>query len=218
MLDAKAKLLDVGHTFQVRYDSLHPGEKVKIEEQEFELLQFHFHKPSEHLINGKQYEMVAHFVFFKKNKNASPTAFVLGVMILEGKHNDEIAKIWNFLPPYREGYEETDMHEISDWREAAATSELEIQNHLHQEKVLEKNIKFDLTGILPKKADFIIYNGSLTTPGCNEGITHAVSLAPVYLEHEQIEHFEGYYEGNNRDIQSIGMIKNGDFRRATVVL
>jgi carbonic anhydrase len=81
---------------------------------------------------------------------------------------------------------------------------------------LGSNIHFELAGILPKKADFMIYDGSLTTPGCEEGITHAVSLSPVYMEHEQVEHFEGYYEGSNREVQPVGNIESRNFRRASV--
>lgn len=215
LMHSKAELLDVGHTFQVRYGQASPGAKILFEDQNFELRQFHFHKPSEHLIDGKQYEMEAHFVFMNKNKSALPKAFVLGIMILDGSRNSEIAKIWKHLPPSREGYGESKV-EMSDWKEAAGTNELEVDTHTHHEKVLATGIEFDITGLFPKKADFMIYDGSLTTPGCDEGITHAVSLSPIYMEHEQVEHFEGYYEGSNREVQPLGSITNRKFRRASV--
>lgn len=216
ILNSKAELLDVGHTFQIRYSGLNPGAKAQFEGKNFDLRQFHFHKPSEHLIDGRQYEMEAHFVFMNKDKSGSPRAVVLGVMVLDGTHNPELARIWKHLPPYREGYGESKV-EISDWEEAASSHELDVDTRTHIEKTLATDILFDLHGLLPVSSDFIIYDGSLTTPDCDEGITHAVALSPIYMEHEQVEHFEGYYEGNNRDPQPMGDLSKRNFRRSSVV-
>lgn len=215
IFEAKAELLDVGHTFQIRFPSDHPAAEASFEGKNFVLRQIHFHKPSEHLIDGKQYEMEAHFVFMNKNKNALPKALVLGVMILDGAHNKEFAKIWKYLPPYREGYGESKV-EISGWIEATHSHELDVDTHAHSEKVLGTDISFDLKGLLPKTADILIYDGSLTTPNCDEGITHAVALSPIFMEHEQVEHFEGYYEGNNRDVQQVGDKTRRNFRRTSI--
>jgi carbonic anhydrase len=214
LLESKADLLDVGHTFQVRFGSKAPGATAQFEGQRFALRQFHFHKPSEHLIDGKQYEMEAHFVFMNENASAPLKAFVIGVMMIDGPSNAEIGKIWKYLPPPREGYGESKV-EMSDWKAAASTRELEVESQAHNERVLGKAIAFDLAGILPREADLVIYDGSLTTPTCDEGITHAISLTPVYMEHEQVEHFEGYYEGSNRDLQVIGDPTHRNFRRAS---
>jgi len=214
MPNVKAELLDVGHTFQVRYLADSVGAIAEFEGQKFSLRQFHFHKPSEHILDGKQYEMEGHFVFLNQDKNATPKALVLGVMIIEGPTNVELQKIWKFLPPMKEGYGETD-EELSDWDEIVTSHELEVESLGHHEKVLASGIEFDLYGLLPEKSDFIIYNGSLTTPGCAEEITHAVSLTPIHVDHEQGEHFEGYYEGSNRDIQPIGDLGARNFRRSS---
>lgn len=213
-LQATADLIDVGHTFQIRYSAEHPGALAKFEGGTFYLRQFHFHKPSEHIVDGKQYEMEAHFVFLNAGHGAKPKALVLGVMILDGPHHPELAKIWKHLPPYREGYGET-QHELADWNSAVETRELELDHLDHHEKLLAKDLAFDVSKLLPLRSDFIVYEGSLTTPSCDEGIAHAVSLTPMYMEHEQVEHFEGYYEGSNRDIQPIGDIKMRKLRRAS---
>jgi len=213
-LTAQPDFLGVGHIFQVRYPATAPGARAKFEGSTYDLRQFHFHKPSEHLLDGKQYEMEAHFVFLNANKNTTPKALVLGVLILDGPFNKELGKIWKYLPPYREGYGETES-EIMDWKTASGIKELELEALTHHEKILAKNLNFDLSGILPFKSEFIVYEGSLTTPSCDEGITHALSLSPIHMEHEQVEHFEGYYEGINRDIQPIGDLKARNFRRAS---
>ncbi len=49
----------------------------------FELQQFHFHSPSEHTINGKDYPLEVHFV----NKSQSGRIAVVSVFFKEGQHN-----------------------------------------------------------------------------------------------------------------------------------
>src|SRR5262245_11298928 len=56
---SKLKIVDNGHTIQVNYA---PGSFIAVGDKQYELVQFHFHKPSEEKINGKSYDMVAHLV------------------------------------------------------------------------------------------------------------------------------------------------------------
>lgn len=55
----------------------------------FNLLQVHFHTPSEHAINGKRYPLVAHFV----HATDAGELGVLGVMFEEGDDNPALAAI-----------------------------------------------------------------------------------------------------------------------------
>ena len=55
----------------------------------FDLVQVHFHTPSEHAINGKRHPLVAHFVHATKEGELG----VLGVMFKEGAANGELQKI-----------------------------------------------------------------------------------------------------------------------------
>ena len=57
------KIIDNGHTIQVNYE---PGSFIVVGGVRYELVQFHFHHPSEEKIDGKAHEMVAHLV----HKNA----------------------------------------------------------------------------------------------------------------------------------------------------
>ncbi|WP_204349376.1 carbonic anhydrase family protein, partial [Klebsiella pneumoniae] len=52
-------VLDNGHTVQV---NVAPGNGITVMGRRFELLQFHFHRPSEERVNGRQFDMVAHLV------------------------------------------------------------------------------------------------------------------------------------------------------------
>ena len=85
------KILNNGHTIQVNVE---PGSTLKINKEVYNLLQFHFHRPSEEQIDGKPMAMVAHFV----HKNAEGKLAVLGVLLNEGKDNDAIKVLWDNAP------------------------------------------------------------------------------------------------------------------------
>jgi carbonic anhydrase len=85
------KILNNGHTIQVNVE---PGSKIRIDGMPYDLLQFHFHKPSEELIDGKPAAMVVHFV----HKNATGQLAVLGVLLKEGNENPGIKTLWTHAP------------------------------------------------------------------------------------------------------------------------
>ena len=89
--NGQLKVLNNGHTIQVNVE---PGSKVRIDGKPYDLLQFHFHKPSEELIDGKPAAMVIHFV----HKNAEGQLAVIGVLLKEGNENPGIKTIWSNLP------------------------------------------------------------------------------------------------------------------------
>ena len=91
------KILNNGHTIQV---NVVPGSKIRIDGKAFDLLQFHFHRPSEEHINGKPSAMVIHFV----HKNQDGELAVLGVLLQEGNENPGIKTLWSYAPP-KEGPE-----------------------------------------------------------------------------------------------------------------
>ena len=85
-------LINNGHTVQA--NSTTENNSMIVEGNEYKLLQFHFHTPSEHQFNGQSYEMELHLVHSDKNGNLA----VLGLMIQEGKENEIMAALWNELP------------------------------------------------------------------------------------------------------------------------
>lgn len=91
------KILNNGHTIQVNVE---PGSSLMINKESYELLQFHFHRPSEEQIDGKNAAMVAHFV----HKSKAGKLAVIGVLLNEGKENLAIKTLWDNLPP-KEGVE-----------------------------------------------------------------------------------------------------------------
>jgi carbonic anhydrase len=86
------KMLNNGHTIQVNVE---PGSTLTIGKETFDLLQFHFHRPSEEQVEGKNSAMVAHFV----HKSKEGKLAVIGVLLNEGKDNAAIKTLWANLPP-----------------------------------------------------------------------------------------------------------------------
>ena len=91
------KIVNNGHTIQV---NVPVGSKIRIDGRAYDLLQFHFHRPSEEHIDGKPSAMVVHFV----HKNLEGELAVLGVMLREGNENPGIKTLWTHAPP-KEGPE-----------------------------------------------------------------------------------------------------------------
>ena len=85
------KIVNNGHTLQVNVAN---GSKTVINGESYELLQFHFHRPSEEHIEGKPMAMVAHFV----HKSEAGKLVVISVLLSEGAENDSIKLIWANAP------------------------------------------------------------------------------------------------------------------------
>lgn len=84
-------VVDNGHTVQV---NLGGGNHIAVMGRMYELLQFHFHRPSEERVNGKAFEMVVHLV----HKDADGRLAVVAVLIEQGKAQNLIQSVWNNLP------------------------------------------------------------------------------------------------------------------------
>jgi carbonic anhydrase len=86
-------IVNNGHTIRVDYQ---PGSTLTLDGEVYELLQFHFHQPSEHLISGKAEAMEAHFVH--RNKITGDLV-VLAVLMAEGEMNRSLDSIWQQILP-----------------------------------------------------------------------------------------------------------------------
>ncbi len=84
-------ILNNGHTVQANYGK---GSSIKVGSKTYDLLQFHFHGPSEHMIDGMNAPIEMHLV----HKSADGALAVVGVMIISGPHNPAFDNVWAFLP------------------------------------------------------------------------------------------------------------------------
>ncbi len=85
------KVIDNGHTVQV---NLEPGNSITVLGRRYDLVQFHFHRPSEERINGRQFDMVAHLV----HKNSEGKLAVVAVLMDQGTAHPMVQLVWNSLP------------------------------------------------------------------------------------------------------------------------
>ncbi len=86
-----SEILNNGHTVQI---NTLPGSTISVDGVEFELKQFHFHVPSENLINGESFPLEGHLVHADKDGNLA----VVAVMVSEGQANDALVKAWAQMP------------------------------------------------------------------------------------------------------------------------
>ena len=84
-------VIDNGHTIQVNVGG---GNAIEVQGQRFDLVQFHFHRPSEERINGRQFDMVAHLV----HKDLDGKLAVVAVLLDRGAAHPLIQTVWNALP------------------------------------------------------------------------------------------------------------------------
>ena len=84
-------IVNNGHTIQVNYA---PGSSMTVAGTQYDLLQFHFHAPSEHTVGGKAYDLVAHLV----HKAQDGQLGVIGVVFAAGQANETIATLWDNMP------------------------------------------------------------------------------------------------------------------------
>ncbi|MCY1740933.1 carbonic anhydrase [Ensifer sp. SL37] len=79
-------LLNNGHTIQVKA----AGGTLKRGDRSYDLLQYHFHAPSEHLVEGKDFPMEVHFVHGQTGTSALG---VLSVFLTAGAANPTFANL-----------------------------------------------------------------------------------------------------------------------------
>jgi carbonic anhydrase len=88
---SKLTIVNNGHTIQVEYDK---GSSIKVGGKQYDLLQFHFHTPSEEEIDSKEFDLVAHLV----HKSADGNLAVVAVLFDRGADNAFLKSLWDKLP------------------------------------------------------------------------------------------------------------------------
>lgn len=85
------RILNNGHTVQVNYD---PGSFIELDGGRYEVVQFHFHEPSEHAVNGAPFAAEMHIV----HKNAANELAVVGILLEVGEENPAYQPLLNHWP------------------------------------------------------------------------------------------------------------------------
>ena len=84
-------IVNNGHTIQLNFSE---GARLRVGSDTYNLVQFHFHHPSEHLIDGQSTPMEVHFV------HAMPSGAlgVVGILMKAGRNNPMFARIVATMP------------------------------------------------------------------------------------------------------------------------
>lgn len=93
-IDYKKVPLRVWNNGEYILTNMPPGGTVKVGGVTYKLLQFHFHHPSEHHVDGKVFAMEAHFV----NQAADGSLCAVGVFIMPGRANSVLGPIVKATP------------------------------------------------------------------------------------------------------------------------
>ena len=161
----------------------------------FQPLQFHFHAPSEHAVNGKLYDLEVHFVHTTRGSHEVPVG---GSAVAQ----DELAAavIGIFF----------DVQEGGDFDNAF----LDAMFIAIAGKGLSTPPKVPLRDFLSRidMSEYWSYKGSLTTPPCTEGLKWTVIKQVQPISKAQLQKFTQYLaddasfgggNGNNRVVQPL---------------
>ena len=171
---------NTGHTIEVACPE---GSWIEVDGTRYQLLQFHFHAPSEHTVAGKPFDMEMHLV----HKSEEGSLAVVGLLIESGRHNDAFNPVWAHLPavPGEPQRVAVDKRFLLDPR-FMVSPDGEIEDVVPQ--------------YFPS---YYRYEGSLTTPPCSEDVTWIVLTTPIEMSEAQIAAFKAIIHNNNRPVQPL---------------
>ncbi|KAI0458089.1 alpha carbonic anhydrase [Xylaria acuta] len=180
-LSEGATFENLGSTVEVVMEGL--GGTLELDGLEYELLQFHFHHPSEHVDSGVSLPMEMHMVFSHETQLA-----VIGVYI---DLVDSAPFNSTRLLPRRAS--STMLETIFSSIDGIATP-----------GTATKTPAFSMTELsdLLATADFQRYSGSLTTPPCSEGVAWSVSTKKLMLSRQTFEKVRDVVGFNSRYLQN----------------
>lgn len=176
--------LNSGHAVQVAFSKGYPG-RVFIGRDMYPLVQFHFHTPSEHIVEtdsnpaGVQYGGELHFVHQREDgKLAVLTVF------LDGSHGSAAEHpILKMI--------------INQTPEEPAPGDRPAFNSTGA------GLPLDPSKLFPIESERIFtYAGSLTTPPCSEGVSWYILSEPLRVAPAQIKQLGKFYSSNSRVVQN----------------
>jgi carbonic anhydrase len=167
---------NLGHTIQLDFNE---GSTAVAGGKTYTSKQFHFHTPSEHMIDGITYPMEMHIVNVLKDSNEkkNPQYLVIGLLFRMGRENKFIKEFLNSTPS-EEG-----------------------KNTLPSGAVRFE----DLFLTIPKKEEkgYYSYNGSLSTPPYSETVHWIVKKYILEASPEQITTIEKREGDNARHVRAL---------------
>lgn len=80
------QVANTGHTIQAEYGA---GSSIEVDGTSYDLVQFHFHAPSEHTVDGRHAAAELHLV----HQDSAGQLAVVGVLVEEGPASDAVAPV-----------------------------------------------------------------------------------------------------------------------------
>lgn len=94
-------VINNGHTIRVNYYAPGSGDFLTVGSVRYQLVQFHFHRPSEELVRGRSFPMVTHLLY----QTASGQVVGVAVLLVAGHANATVQQVWDHMPTH-EGQED----------------------------------------------------------------------------------------------------------------
>jgi len=88
---SKLTVQNTGHTIQVEVGE---GSSIEVNGESYDLVQLHFHSPSEHRINGKPADAELQLV----HRNVAGQLAIVAVLLRTGQEDTVLREVWNNLP------------------------------------------------------------------------------------------------------------------------
>ncbi len=167
---------NLGHTIQVDFKE---GSTTTANGKEYSCKQFHFHTPSEHLIDGITFPMAMHIVSVLNDSNAktNPQYLVIGFLFKMGRENKFINEFLKGIPTEEK-----------------------------KDSIAPGTVNFDdLFKTIPKNEPkgYYSYKGSLTTSPYSETVNWIVKKSILEASPEQIVAIEKLEGDNARHVQGV---------------
>lgn len=173
--------LDCNESYSCGYTTF-KGEKYYI-------VNLHFHTPSEHTLNGKQYPMESHMVHVSEKGEL----IVIATMFDFKNESTYSAQMYSKKP---KDYGKNMFLSVL-WKQMFYMDTKEPghhkEEHAHEHK--EKTISVPFGNIINRAAGMCVYNGSLTTPPCSQNVHFLMQLKvqPV----SKVQHHKFYQSVNS---------------------
>lgn len=177
------------HQIQLHYESSHEhivhqqskveldyddGSYVVFDGKQYDFKQFHFHTPSEHLLDGVHYPLEMHLVHLEEFVQGVPHYLVIAILFKEGEKDEFLS---HFLSEVPEDFTEVDFHD----------------------KFININEE-----IWPEELnDYFYYKGSLTTPPYTETVSWLILNHIHEASPEQIQRLLKLEGDNHRKLQEL---------------
>jgi len=159
---------------------------LNLPDGKYNILQFHFHMPSEHTVDGGSFTGEMHIVTQKEGATGTDDLAVIGILLQEvrAKEMDE-----------------------------QASTELDFFRRLHfgklpaveEEKKLKGGVDLAATFAPQLAGKYYHYQGSLTTPPCSETVHWYVMEKPAHVSTKMVANFKELFPSpmDNRPVQDL---------------